>query len=211
MIGQLKKLITEEKFMGYIEDNLSKDEKIMARIKHSWAGMFSEVLRFLVLLACSILIINLKNIAEKLTGVNLEDLLLTVLCGTFGALVLFVALYVLLFAIFEIKSAQLVVTNKRIFGRRGFISKYTTDVMLSKVDTVNVSNGFFGAIFRYGTIEIVSGATGGLTKVQRATLRYGFISNTDEFRKAVLDTIDRVKKEEQEAQAKSLSEAMRNN
>ncbi|MDE6690523.1 MAG: PH domain-containing protein, partial [Clostridia bacterium] len=141
--------------MGYIENNLSKDEKIMGRIKHSWAGMVSEVVRFLILLALAILMFSVKNIIEKLVGVNLgngvEGLFLTILCDVFGAFILFLAVYIFLLQFFEMKSAQLVVTDKRIFGRRGFISKYTTDIMLSKVDTINVSNGFFGAIFHYGT------------------------------------------------------------
>ncbi|MDE7401745.1 MAG: hypothetical protein K2N17_06810, partial [Clostridia bacterium] len=59
--------------MGYIENNLAKDEKIMARIKHSWAGMVSEVIRFLVLLGLGIFIFFIKDIVEKISGVSLSS------------------------------------------------------------------------------------------------------------------------------------------
>lgn len=195
--------------MGYIEDNLSKDEQIMGKIKHSWAGMVSAVLRMLALCILAVVMFKMKAIMVKF-GLDVSgiDTMFTI-SYVFGAFFLFLALLVFLMLFFEIKSAQLVVTDKRIFGRRGFISKHTTDILLSKVDTINISNGFLGAIFGYGTVEIVSAASGRMTRVERATLRYEFVSNTSEFRKAVLETIDRVKKEEQEAQAKSLREAMK--
>lgn len=198
--------------MGYIENNLSKDEKIMARIKHSWAGMVSAILRIVVICALATVVFLLKRILAKF-GLDLAELntFYDIICYTCGSFILLLAFIVFLSMLFEIKSSQLVVTNKRVFGRRGFIAKYTTDILLSKIDTIKISNGFLGAILGYGTVEIVSAASGRMTRVERATLRYDFVSNTSEFRKAVMETIDRVKKEEQEAQAKSLSEALKNN
>lgn len=202
--------------MDFIESNLAADEKIMAKIKHSWAGMVSTIILFLVLLAFGIVFCNFKSIMghffpnENIAS-DPDYLVVQIITCFVGIVSIVTGLLILFVNIVEIKSSQLVVTNKRIFGRRGFIAKYTTDILISKVDTINVSNGFFGALFHYGNIKIVSGTTAAMTRAERATLVYSFVSNTSEFRKAVLETIDKVKREEQEAQARSLSEAMKNN
>ncbi len=216
VIGQNETNITKENTMGYIENNLAKDEKVVAGIKHSWAGLIPTLIRLLVIIGCSIAFFKLEDIVNLITGEGTGETytelkILYIFSYVLGALTILMGLVYALTNFFEIKSAQLVVTNKRIFGRRGFISKRTTDILISKVDTINVGNGFFGAIFHYGTIEIVSGASGAMTRAERATLKYAFVSNTLEFRKAVLEVIERSKEEERLAQARSLSEAMKVN
>ena len=199
--------------MGYIEDNLSKDEVVMAKIKHSWAGLVSVIIYFLLNGVITALCFAVKPVMATF-GVNLDSdayyKVYVIIFYIMGALFLIKDTIYVVTQIIEMKSAELVVTNKRIFGRRGFISRHTTDILLSKIDTINISNGLFGAILGYGRVEIVSAASGRMTRAERATLRYSFVSNASEFRKAVLETIDKVKKEEQEAQARSLSEAMKN-
>lgn len=56
-------------------------------------------------------------------------------------------------------SDEFVVTNKRIVVKTGFISRYTFEMNLNKVETVNVDQSIFGRIFGYGTIIIIG--TGG--------------------------------------------------
>ncbi|MCM1438385.1 MAG: PH domain-containing protein [Roseburia sp.] len=198
--------------MGYIENNLAKDEKVLARISHSWAGMISTLIWFIFTFGFGVVCFCYKPIMEAISkgasSWDSLDLLSFIAFGFVGAVFILLALAVLINNISEIKSAQLVVTNKRIFGRRGAIAKRTTDVLISKVDTINVSTGLFGALFHYGTVEIVSSASGAMTRIERGTLKYSFVANTDEFRKSVLEAIEKVKKEELEAQARSLSNAM---
>jgi len=56
-------------------------------------------------------------------------------------------------------SDEFVVTNKRIVVKTGIISRYTFEMNLNKVETVNVDQSIFGRIFGYGTIIIIG--TGG--------------------------------------------------
>lgn len=192
--------------MDYIESNLAKDEEVVERIRHSWAGLVPVGLRAIGLLCIGIVCFFVAPTIE------MPDDIGVVLFNLLGAFAILIALYVFLMGYIEIKFAQLVVTNKRIFGRRGLIIKHTTDIMISKVDTLNVSNGFFGALFHYGSIQIVSAATGStLAFVESTTLKYLFVSNTAQFRTAVLDTIEKSREEEREAQARALTDAMKNN
>jgi uncharacterized membrane protein YdbT with pleckstrin-like domain len=56
-------------------------------------------------------------------------------------------------------SDEFVVTNKRIVVKTGIISRYTFEMNLNKVETINVDQSIFGRIFGYGTIIIIG--TGG--------------------------------------------------
>ena len=105
---------------------------------------------------------------------------------------------------------QLIVTNKRLLGRSGLIAKKVTDMPLMKLDNIQVKNGFFGAIFHYGNLEIISAGSqrvvGGKTV---NNLKYPYVKNTEEFRRAVLAAIDRAKEEERWAQAEAQAAALR--
>ena len=94
-------------------------------------------------------------------------------------------------------------TNKRLLGRNGFIRKYTSDILLSHVDTIIAGNGFLGAFFHYGNIAVVSPAT-----QQGGGIFFKHITNTMEFRKAVLDQIEEVKAHEREEQARLMQNAV---
>lgn len=198
--------------MNYIEANLASDEKVVAQIKHSRAGLVPAFIIFILVCTIGIVLITvvsplITNLVEEDTKSSGLSTFFKILFSVIGALTIFGSLNNLIFRIMEIACSQLIVTNKRILGRRGFISKQTTDIMLSKVDTVNAENSFFGAIFHYGYIQIISAASG----TSHDTLKYNYISNTLEFRKAVLEAIEKAKAQEREEQAKVMRDAMKPN
>ncbi len=57
------------------------------------------------------------------------------------------------------RTSEFVITNKRIVVKTGLIARDTVEMNLSRIETVNVDQSFFGRIFNYGTITIVG--TGG--------------------------------------------------
>lgn len=56
-----------------------------------------------------------------------------------------------------IRSTELAVTNKRILVKTGFISRNTIELNLSRVESIQVHQSFWGRLFDYGSV-IVSGA-----------------------------------------------------
>jgi uncharacterized membrane protein YdbT with pleckstrin-like domain len=57
-------------------------------------------------------------------------------------------------------TTETVVTDKRIIHKGGFISRYTKEMNISKVETVDVHQPFWGRILGYGTVIAVgTGAT----------------------------------------------------
>jgi uncharacterized membrane protein YdbT with pleckstrin-like domain len=73
-------------------------------------------------------------------------------------------------------SSEFVITNRRIIIKTGIISRNTFEMNLSKIESVNVDQSFFGRIFGYGSMTIIG--TGGTRE------SFHNISKPLEFRKA---------------------------
>ena len=60
---------------------------------------------------------------------------------------------------FKRATTEIVVTDKRIIHKVGWISHRTEEMSMTKVDTVNVSQAIMGRLFGFGTVLII-GASG---------------------------------------------------
>jgi uncharacterized membrane protein YdbT with pleckstrin-like domain len=80
------------------------------------------------------------------------------------------------------KSTDLAVTNKRVIGKWGLISRNTIEQRLDKVDTVQIQQGLLGRILGYGSLRVTG--SGGLG------VPVPWIADPLSFRKAVNDAID---------------------
>jgi uncharacterized membrane protein YdbT with pleckstrin-like domain len=65
-----------------------------------------------------------------------------------------VPLLALVWVAIIIKSTEMAVTNKRVIVKTGWIMRDTTELKLSKVESVNVSQGLSGRLFNYGTVTV---------------------------------------------------------
>jgi len=65
----------------------------------------------------------------------------------------------LLYAYLKIRSTEMGVTSKRVIRKSGVIMRDTSEIRLSKVESVSVKQGFLGRIFGYGDV-IISGSGG---------------------------------------------------
>jgi membrane protein YdbS with pleckstrin-like domain len=54
------------------------------------------------------------------------------------------------------KTNDLILTNKRVFGKCGLISTTQMQAPLNKIDSVSFSNGPFGKLIGYGTVKIAT-------------------------------------------------------
>jgi len=121
--------------MGYVEDNLMKDEKVIY-----WAKLHWVIFLFPIIVAVVGLIV--------LTG-----------SGTAGGIILALAVLFSVSPIISFFTSEFAATNKRIIIKTGFISRRTLELLLTKVETISVDQGILGRILDYGTIVVVG--TGG--------------------------------------------------
>ena len=62
-----------------------------------------------------------------------------------------------LIAFIRYKTTELAITNKKIIAKFGFIRRDTIELLLPKIETIQIKQSLFGRILNYGSI-IVSGA-----------------------------------------------------
>jgi uncharacterized membrane protein YdbT with pleckstrin-like domain len=51
-------------------------------------------------------------------------------------------------------TTEIVVTDLRVIHKRGLISRHTVEMNITKIETVDVTQGLIGRIFGYGTVMI---------------------------------------------------------
>lgn len=69
-------------------------------------------------------------------------------------LLLLIPLGILLAAAVGVKTSELVITDRRVLIKVGFIRRHTFEMFISKIESVAVYQGMMGRIFDYGTVEI---------------------------------------------------------
>ncbi|HSU07546.1 MAG TPA: PH domain-containing protein [Acetobacteraceae bacterium] len=52
------------------------------------------------------------------------------------------------------RSTEIVVTDRRVIYKRGLLSRYTVEMNVARIETVDVQQGIGGRIFNYGTLLI---------------------------------------------------------
>lgn len=115
-------------------------------------------------------------------------------------LIFFIGVFTIWGAIIRIFTTQLVLTNKRLYGKVGLINTKTLDTPLNKINTISISSGLGGKIFGYGTLHITSSSGEYLLKS---------IKSPGVFRDAVLQEINKFDESRIRSQAEELARAMR--
>jgi uncharacterized membrane protein YdbT with pleckstrin-like domain len=143
--------------VSYIEQNLMSGESVISRAQIHW-------------------MIFLRAIVWTVVGV-----ILALFAPFLGALVLFGALVVAGVAFVERSTTELAVTNRRVIGKRGIVSRQSVEVLLSKVEGLTVDQGILGRMFGFGTIKVGGSST---------AVPFGNIVAPLEFRNAVQGQIE---------------------
>jgi uncharacterized membrane protein YdbT with pleckstrin-like domain len=87
--------------------------------------------------------------------------------------------------VFDWRSRQFVITNRRVIQISGIINKDVTDSSLEKVNDVKLSQSFWGRLFGYGDVEI-------LTASELGTNQFQFIGEPVTFKKIMMDAKNRL-------------------
>lgn len=69
-------------------------------------------------------------------------------------LLLLIPVGILLTAAVGVKTSELVITDRRVLIKVGFIRRHTFEMFISKIESVAVYQGMMGRLFNYGTVEI---------------------------------------------------------
>ena len=146
--------------MGYLEDLMGKNEKIVLTTRQHWITIVGALLvnGFLVLLLLGIGVIS------------------SLFLGPLGWIAIAVTGIIALVPLWRLVSDWLhwwndiyVVTNRRIIQSQGVINKHVIDSSLEKINDVVLSQSMLGRMLGYGNLEILTGSEIGVNLLKRIT------------------------------------------
>lgn len=146
--------------MNYIDENLMAGESIIYRTKLHWVVYLWPII-FLV-----VAILFMAGGADT-AGLGLLFIIIAIITG--------------ISAVLNYVTSEFGISNKRVIVKVGFIRRNSTEVLLTKVEGIQVSQGILGRILGYGSI-VVSGTGGTKDPFHK-------ISNPFEFRRKAQEQI----------------------
>ncbi len=150
--------------MGYIDENLMRGENVLYRAKLHWVVFLRPAIWLFIALVVGALL-SIFGGRAALAG---------------GALV-WIAILTGIPALIRFWTSEFAVTDKRVMVKVGWLRRKSLEVLLNKVEGIQVDQGILGRILGYGSIT-VSG-TGGTRDP------FDSISDPLEFRKKVLEQL----------------------
>lgn len=118
----------------------------------------------------------------------------------FGLAFLFIlALVWLLIRFISYSSTDLILTNKRVFGKTGLISTTQMQSPLNMINSVAFNNGMIGKLLGYGTVHISTAST---------LYKFRYIIGGQELYSDIFNQLEKSKKEQLEEQAEAIAEAI---
>jgi len=142
----------------YIQSLMGENEKILLITRQHWFVLFraivAEILIILILIAASIAVSVAYPPALPLAPIIALLLSLFPVVGMLRDILIWY-------------NRQYIVTNRRVIQISGVINKNVVDSSLEKVNDVKMSQSFFGRIFDYGNVEILTASELGVNQFQR--------------------------------------------
>lgn len=161
---------------SYLQRLLGENEKIILITRQHWfilaRNILVEILLILAIFVASLLLILLLNLAAALVI-------------PIGFLIMLLPIASLALDVARWSNSQFVLTNRRVIQISGIFNKTTEDSSLEKVNDVKMVQSFFGRLFNYGDIEIMTASELGVNTFRR-------IAKPIEFKTAMLNAKERL-------------------
>jgi hypothetical protein len=162
--------------MGFADSLLSTGERIAHREKQHWF-VFVWGARFTILaliLGAILAFISVGLTQEGLSG-SIRIILSWVVVIIFA-----VGLAIMLWTALHYVNQEYVITNRRVLQVSGVLNKQSTDSSLEKINDARLEQSFFGRIFGFGDLDVMTAAEVGIEK-------FKMIKDPIGFKKAMLD------------------------
>src|SRR5271170_3515395 len=146
--------------MGYVERNLLPGEKVIYKTRLHWTVLIGSVLISLVLAGAGVALLLGSGLGPSsasipaTTNAQLKPILMYAGCAF-----LLLAICALVSGLIKRNATEMSVTNRRLVIKIGIFSRRTIELLLGRVESIQVQESFAGRMLGFGSV-IVHG-TGG--------------------------------------------------
>ena len=109
------------------------------------------------------------------------------------------ALFWLIIRFLSYTSTDLILTNKRVFGKTGLVSTTQMQSPLNMINSVAFDNGIFGKLLGYGTVHIITAST---------RYKFRYITEGHTLYSDIFNQLERTQKEKMMEQAEAIADAI---
>jgi uncharacterized membrane protein YdbT with pleckstrin-like domain len=163
--------------MSYVEKNLMPGETVVYRTRLHWIVIFWPIVLSLLFAVAGLVLL-----ARTMTGASdTSDRSTPILVA--GVILLVVGFVSFGVALLKRNATEMAVTDRRVIVKQGIGSRRTLELLLSKVESIDVEESVMGRVLGFGTV-IVRG-TGGTPEP------FETIGHPIEFRKQVQQQIEK--------------------
>ena len=141
--------------MGYIENNLLPNEKVLLKANIHSAIFLSAVVELFVATIFFVVAVN-SNPVDDFGWV----------WWLFALVSLVHAVVLGIKALIVVMTTEFGVTNRRIIAKKGFIRRHTLEMLLLQVESVSVEQSLIGRLMNFGIVRVIG--TGGTKESFRA-------------------------------------------
>lgn len=134
--------------MGYVERHLLPGERVLYRTRVHWVLFAKPVLLTLVGVVLAVVLYRVPE-SPKLWYAG-------------GVLAVIGLLWMLVHYV-ELMTSEFAVTTTRVIFKVGLIARYSTELLLAKVESIGVNQGLVGRLLNYGDLTVIG--TGGTREV----------------------------------------------
>jgi len=168
---------------SYLNSLLGENERILFVTRRHWTVLATEILSETVMTVAVIVLITIMILIPPPVGGPLWAIGYLLLALPAASLLRDVAVWA---------SRKYVVTTQRVIHVEGVLSKEITDSSLEKVNDVRLEQSFWGRVFGYGTVEILTASELGASK-------FNTIAQPIQFKTAMLNAKHRLGYEDEGA------------
>lgn len=137
----------------YIQNMLGENERVILVTRQHGFVLFSSIVAEIVVTLIVIASFIVMTLANPMAA--------------FGFLLALVPLAIMTRDILAWNNHQYIVTNRRVIQISGIINKDVVDSSLEKVNDVKMTQSFFGRLFDYGDVEIMTASETGVNLFKR--------------------------------------------
>lgn len=148
--------------MSYIEENLMPGERIIHQAKLHWMALIDPLVSAAIGVAIALFgatalgfaIGLVPDLGPILIGAGLRWTWVEVAFLAIGGLWVLGATFSFLGAAIRMTTSEFGVTTRRVIIKTGAVQRRTTEILLEKVESINVNQSFWGRLLNYGTIVV---------------------------------------------------------
>lgn len=139
--------------MGYIDRNLIPNEKVMYETRLHWVVMLGHIVWAILLTAGGAALLYYANTVKDEQPSTVHGM------EWGGAVLLLLALVAIVMGVVRRNATEMAVTDRRVVVKTGVASVKTIEMLLNRVESIEVTQNVGGRMWGYGTIRLIG--TGG--------------------------------------------------